>query len=84
MSNYKGIILAGGRGTRLHPLTEVVSKQLLPVYDMPMIFYPIEILVKAEIKDILIITNPEEKEIFKRLVGNGSRYGCNIDYDVQP
>ena len=84
MNNCKGIILAGGRGTRLHPLTEVVSKQLLPVYDMPMIFYPIEILVKAEIKDILIITNPEEKEIFQRLIGNGSQYGCNIDYDVQP
>ena len=79
----KGIILAGGSGTRLHPLTEVVSKQLLPVYDMPMIFYPIEILVKAEIKDILIITNPDEKEIFQKLIGNGSQYGCNIDYDVQ-
>ena len=83
-NNFKGIILAGGRGTRLHPLTEVVSKQLLPVYDRPMIFYPIEVLVNAGIKDILIITNPEEKVIFQRLIGNGSPYGCKIDYNIQP
>ena len=83
-NNFKGIILAGGRGTRLHPLTEVVSKQLLPVYDRPMIFYPIEVLVNAGIKDILIITNPEEKVIFQRLIGNGSQYGCKIDYNIQP
>ena len=68
IDNFKGIILTGGKGTRLHPLTEVVSKQLLPVYDRPMIFYPIEVFVKAGIKDILIITNPEEKIIFERLI----------------
>jgi len=84
IDNFKGIILAGGKGTRLHPLTEVVSKQLLPVYDRPMIFYPIEVFVKAGIKDILIITNPEEKIIFERLIGNGSQYDCKIDYDIQP
>jgi glucose-1-phosphate thymidylyltransferase len=84
IDNFKGIILAGGKGTRLHPLTEVVSKQLLPVYDRPMIFYPIEVFVKAGIKDILIITNPEEKIIFERLIGNGSQYDCKIDYDTQP
>lgn len=84
IDNFKGIILAGGKGTRLHPLTEVVSKQLLPVYDRPMIFYPIEVFVKAGIKDILIITNPEEKIIFERLIGNGSQHDCKIDYDIQP
>ena len=84
IDNFKGIILAGGKGTRLHPLTEVVSKQLLPVYDSPMIFHPIEVFVKAGIKDILIITNPEEKIIFERLIGNGSQYDCKIDYDIQP
>ena len=85
MSNkYKGIILAGGKGTRLHPLTQVVCKQLLPVYDKPMIFYPIETLVRAGIKEILIITNPDEMEIFNRLIGDGSEHDCKIEYTIQP